>query len=134
MQNRHAVVAQTCCGLDASCVSTNENEQGRCFLLGQHGEEPFQVDGEAGRWHLLAETPEKVVVASTVGDGKPQARGVGLVDRTRVIVVASDQTEVQNDSTERAVRFEVAQYLPQVIQGRLRLPHRETRRLLDDGA
>src|SRR5215217_4372544 len=134
MQDGNAVVAQACRGLDASRVSPDEDEQRRSFLLGQHGEEPLQVDGEAGRRHLLAKAPEKVVVASPVGDGESEARGVGFVDRARVVIVASYQTEVENDRAKRTVRLEVAHNLLQVLEGRLRLPHREAFCFLDDGA
>ena len=64
----------------------------------------------------------------------PRPGGVGFVDRARVVVVAPYQTEVQDDRAERAVRLEVAQYLLQVLEGRLRLPHREAFCFLDDGA
>src|SRR5215207_1846671 len=110
MQDGNAVVAQACRGLDASRVSPDEDEQGRSFLLGQHGEEPLQVDGE------------------------PEARGVGFVDRARIVIVAPYQPQVEDDRAERAVRLEVAQYLLQVLEGRLRLPHREAFCFLDDGA
>jgi hypothetical protein len=48
--------------------------------------------------------------------------------------VAPNQTEVEDDRAERAVRLEVAHYLLQVLQGRLRPAHRKAFCLLDDGA
>src|SRR5215217_9068218 len=132
MQHGHAESPQSGCRLDATYVSADEDEQGLSLLLGQHGEQPLQIDGEAGRRQVLPETPEEVVVAPAVGDGEPEAGGVGLVDRACVVVVAPGETEVQDDRPECPVRLEVTQYLPQVLEGLPRLvSHRETLGLLE---
>src|SRR5215207_7341046 len=133
MQYRHTEPPQAGRSLDATDVPADEDEQGLRILLGQHGEQPLQVDGEACRRQLLPETPEEVVVASTVGDGEPEAGGVGLVDRTRVVFVAPRETEIQYNCPERSVRLEVTQYLPQVLEGLPRLfSHRETSSFIDE--
>src|SRR5215208_3072942 len=134
MQHGHPELPQAGRSLDATDISADEDEQGLRTLLGQHVEQPLKVDGEAYRRQLLPETPEEVVVASAVGDGEPEAGGVGLVDRARVVVVAPGETEIQDNRPERTVSLEVTQYLPQVLEGLPRLfSHRETSSLLDKG-
>src|SRR5215218_803760 len=133
MQDGHAEPPQPCRSLDATHVSADEDEQGLLTLLGQDGEQPLEVDGEAGRGQLLPETPEEIVVAPAVGDGEPEAGGVGFVDRARVVVVAPGETEIQYNRPERSVRLEVTQYLPQVLEGLPRLfSHRETSGFIDE--
>src|SRR5215213_1276516 len=132
MQHGHPELPQAGRCLDATDISADEDEQGLRTLLGQHGEQPLQVDGEACRRQLLPETPEEIVVAPAVGDGEPEAGGVGLVDRACVVLVAPGETEIQDNRSERTVRLEVTQYLPQVLEGLPRLfSHRETSSLLD---
>src|SRR5215213_735311 len=132
MQHGHAEPPKAGRCRDATDVSADEDEQGLGTLRGEYGEQPLQVDCEAGRRQLLPETPEEVVVASAVGDGEPEAGSVGLVDRARVVVVAPGETEIQDNRPERTVRLEVTQYLPQVLEGLPRLfSHRETSSLLD---
>src|SRR5215212_37870 len=133
MQHGHPEIPQAGCCPDATDIPADEDEQGPRILLGQHGEQPLQVDGEACRRQLLPETPEEIVVAPTVGDGEPETGGVGLVDRTRVVLVAPGETEIQDNRSERSVRVEVTQYLPQVLEGLLRLfSHRETPSFIDE--
>src|SRR5215213_718131 len=132
MQHGHAPPPKAGRCRDATDVSADEDEQRLGTLRGEHGEQPLQVDGEAGRRQLLPETPEEVVVAPAVGDGEPEAGGVGLVDRARVVVVAPGETEIQDNRPKRTVRLEVTQYLTQVLEGLPRLfSHRETSSLLD---
>src|SRR5918997_1724287 len=134
MQHGHAELPQPGRCRDATHVSADEDEQGLGILLREHGEQPLQVDGEAGRRQLLPETPEEIVVSSAVGDGEPEAGGVGLVDRARVVLVAPGETEIQDNRPEHPVRLEVTQYLPQVLEGLSRpVSHRETAGLLDKG-
>src|SRR5215218_1679845 len=133
MQDGHAEPPQPCRSLDATHVSADEDEQGLLTLLGQDGEQPLEVDGEAGRGQLLPETPEEIIVAPAVGDGEPEAGGVGFVDRARVVLVASGEPKVQDDRPERPVRLEMPQYLPQVLEGLTRLlRHSETPSLFDE--
>src|SRR5215208_1306398 len=133
MQHGHPELPQAGRCLDATDISADEDEQGLRTLLGQHGEQPLQVDGEACRRQLLPETPEEIIVAPTVGDGEPETGGVGLVDRARVVLVAPGETEIQDNRSERSVRVEVTQYLPQVLEGLLRLfSHRETSSFIDE--
>src|SRR5918992_1784378 len=133
MQHGHAEPPQPGRCRDAADVSADEDEQGLGILLREHGEQPLQVDGEARRRQLLPETPEEVVVAPAVGDGEPEAGGVGLVDCACIVVVAPGETEVQDNRPERPVRLEVTQYLPQVLEGLPRLfAHRETPGLLEE--
>src|SRR5215218_3823941 len=115
MQHGHAEPPQPGRCRDAADVSADEDEQGLGILLREHGEQPLQVDGEAGCRQLLPETPEEIVVAPAVGDGEPEAGGVGLVDRARVVLVAPGETEIQNNRPEYPVRLEVTQYLPKVL-------------------
>src|SRR5215210_926376 len=134
MQHGHAEPPKAGRCRDATDVSADEDEQGLGTLRGKHGEQPLQVDGEAGRRQLLPETSEEVVVTPAVGDGEPEPGGVRLVDRARVVVVTTGESEVEDDSPERPMRLEVAQYLPQVLEGLLRLlPHCESPGLLDNG-
>src|SRR5215218_8619873 len=133
MQHGHPELPQAGRCLDATDISADEDEQGLRTLLGQHGEQPLQVDGEACRRQLLPETPEEIIVAPTVSDGEPETGGVGLVDRARVVLVAPGETEIQDNRSERSVRVEVTQYLPQVLEGLLRLfSHRETSSFIDE--
>src|SRR5215203_4531424 len=135
MQHGHAKSPQPGRGLDTADVAADGDKQGLRTLLGEHGEQPLQVDGEAGRGQLLPETPEQVVVAPAVGDGEPEAGGVGLEDRARVVVVAPGEAEVEDDRAECPVRLEVTQDLPQVLQSLPRLlPRRQTPGLLDEGS
>src|SRR5215203_3161722 len=133
MQHGHAEPPKAGRCRDATDVSADEDEQGLGTLRGEHGEQPLQVDCEAGRRQLLPETPEEVVVASAVGDGEPEAGSVGLVDRARVVVVAPGETEIQDNRPERSVRLEVTQYLPQVLECLLSLfSHSETSSFIEE--
>src|SRR5918999_641005 len=133
MQHGHAELPQPGRCRDAADVPADEDEQGLGILLREHGEQPLQVDGESGRRQLLPETPEEIVVAPPVGDGDPEAGGVGLVDRARVVFVAPGETEIQNNRPEHPVRLEVTQYLPKVLQGLPRLfSHHETSSFLEE--
>src|SRR5215212_5146161 len=133
MQHGHPEIPQAGCCPDATDIPADEDEQGPRILLGQHGEQSLQVDGEACRRQLLPETLEEIVVAPTVGDGEPETGGVGFVDRARVVFVAPRETEIQDNRPERSVRVEVTQYLPQVLEGLLRLfSHSETSSFIDE--
>src|ERR671921_692333 len=99
MQHGHAEPPQPGRCRDAADVSADEDEHGLGILLRE----------------LLPETPEEIVVAPAVGDGEPEAGGVGLVDRARVVLVAPGETEIQNNRPEHPVRLEVTQYLPKVL-------------------
>src|SRR5215208_7945647 len=135
MQHGHAEPPKAGRCRDATDVSADEDEQRLGTLRGEHGEQPLQVDREPGRRQLLPETPEEVVVAPSVGNGEPEARGVGFVDGARVVLVTPGETQVQDDRPERPVSFEVTKYLPQVREGLFcLLPHGETSGLLDDGS
>ena len=110
-------------------VSAERTSRGVIILL-KHGE---QLSGRwrSRRWQLLPKRLRNVVRRRGAVN---RGRGVRLVDRARVVVVTTGETEVEDNRPERPMRLEMAQYLPQVLEGSLcLLPHREAPGLLDNG-